>query len=72
MTGTSTRGSLSFGKKRKTVTPMKPLKIDRTKLITPREYAKKHGVSPAAVTKMMDTDRVNVVDIIGGRLILED
>ena len=51
---------------------MKPLKVDRTKLITPREYARKHGITPGAVTKMMDTERVNVIDIIGGRLILED
>ena len=49
---------------------MKNLKIDRTKLITPKEYSKLKGVSPAAVTKMMDTGRVNVVEIKGGRLIL--
>ena len=51
---------------------MDSLKIDRTKLITPSAYAKKYGVSPAAVTKMMDTDRVKVIDIEGGRVILED
>ena len=51
---------------------MKPLKVDRTKLITPSEYAKKHGVTKGTVTKMMDADRVTVIDITGGRLILED
>lgn len=50
---------------------MESLKIDRTKLITPSAYAKKHGVTPAAVTKMMDTERVTVVEIEGGRLIFE-
>lgn len=48
---------------------MESLKIDRTKLITPSEYAKLIGVTKAAVTKMMDTGRVKVVEIIGGRLI---
>ena len=50
---------------------MNSLKIDRTKLITPSAYAKKHGITPAAVTKKMDTGNVNVVKIKGGRLILE-
>lgn len=51
---------------------MESLKVDRTKLITPSEYAKKVGVTKAAVTKMMDTERVKVIQIKGGRLILED
>ena len=50
---------------------MDKLKIDRTKLITPSAYAKKHGISPAAVSKRMDTGNVNVVEINGGRLIFE-
>jgi len=50
---------------------MDSLKIDRSKLITPSAYAKKHGISPAAVTKKMDTGNVKVVEIKGGRLILE-
>ena len=50
---------------------MNLLKIDRTKLITPSAYAKKHGITPAAVTKKMNVGNVNVVDINGGRLILE-
>jgi len=51
---------------------METLKVDRTKLITPSAYAAKHGVTPAAVTKMMNEGRVKVVSIKGGRLILED
>ena len=51
---------------------MEPLKIDRTKLITPSEYAKKYGITKGAVSKMMDAERVTVVKIIGGRLILLD
>lgn len=50
---------------------MKGLKIDQTKLITPSAYAKKYGITPAAVTKMMDTERVTVININGGRLIYE-
>ena len=50
---------------------MDNLKIDRTKLITPSAYAKKLGVSPAAVSKMMDNGRVKVVEIEGGRLIYD-
>jgi len=50
---------------------MDQLKIDRTKLITPSAYAKKNCISPAAVTKMMDTSRVKVITIKGGRLIYD-
>lgn len=49
---------------------MKNLKIDRSKLITPSEYAKLHNITPAAVTKMMNEKRVDVIEIKGGRLIL--
>ena len=51
---------------------METLKIDRTKLITPKAYSELINVTPAAVTKMMDTGRVTVVEIKGGRLILLD
>ena len=51
---------------------METTKIDRTKLITPSAYAKLKGISPAAVSKMMDEGRVKVVKIEGGRLILKD
>ena len=48
---------------------MKSNKVDITKLITPSAYAKKIGVTPAAVNKMMNEGRVDVVKIIGCRLI---
>lgn len=48
---------------------MEPLKVDRTKLITPSEYAKMLGVTKAAVTKMMNEGRVKVIHIKGARLI---
>lgn len=48
---------------------MEPLKIDRTKLITPSRYAEKIGKTKAAVTKMMDEGRVRVITIDGARLI---
>jgi predicted site-specific integrase-resolvase len=51
---------------------MEPVKIDRTKLITPKAYAELKKVSPAAVNKMMNTGRVKVVNVTGGRLILLD
>lgn len=51
---------------------MEKLKIDRSKLITPKAYAELIGKTPAAVTKMMNEKRVRVVEIKGGRLILMD
>lgn len=51
---------------------MEALKIDRTKLITPKAYSELKGVSPAAVNKMMNTGRVKVIEVKGGRLILLD
>lgn len=48
---------------------MEPLKVDRTRLVTPSEYAKMIGVTKAAVTKMMNEGRVKVITIKGGRLI---
>ena len=51
---------------------MESVKVDRTKLITPSEYAKLRGVTPAAVTRMMREDRVRVVKIRGAKLILLD
>jgi len=51
---------------------MEALKIDRTKLITPKAYADLKKITPAAVTKMMNTGRVKVIEVKGGRLILLD
>lgn len=65
--GAFAKGSLSFAKKR---CNMQPLKVDRTKLITAAAYARKLGVSHTAVQKMMASGKVNVVNIIGGKLIL--
>jgi len=51
---------------------MEILKIDQTKLITQKEYAKMIGVSPPAVSRMIREGRVKVVRIRGARLILLD
>ena len=51
---------------------MESLKIDRTKLITPKAYAELMKITPAAVTKQMNTGRVTVINVKGGRLILLD
>ena len=51
---------------------MESLKVDRTKLITPTEYAKLIGVTPAAVSRMMREKRVKVVAIKGAKLIYLD
>jgi predicted transcriptional regulator len=44
--------------------------IDPDRLVTPSEYAKLIGVTPAAVTKQMKTGKVNVIEIIGGKIII--
>jgi hypothetical protein len=46
--------------------------VEINKLITPAAYAKKIGVTPAAVTKQMNTDKVKSINIIGGRIIEMD
>ena len=48
---------------------MKTLKIDRTKLITQNEYAKKIGVSRARVNQMVKDDNLKVIEIKGATLI---
>jgi hypothetical protein len=45
--------------------------IDANKLITKSAYAKKIGVTPAAVDKMVKTGRVTIVEIDGAELIHE-
>jgi predicted transcriptional regulator len=45
-------------------------KIDINRIITPSAYAKLIGVTPAAVTKQMKTGKVNVIEIIGGKIII--
>ena len=44
--------------------------IDINRLATPSAYAKLIGVTPAAVTKQMKTGKVNVIEIIGGKIII--
>jgi DNA-binding Xre family transcriptional regulator len=51
---------------------MEVLKVDRTKLITKTEYARERGISPAAVDKMVKTQRVKTVKIKGAELIYKD
>ena len=51
---------------------MENVKIDRTKLMAPSAYAKKLGITPAAVTKMMNENRVKYVTVCGKRLIQLD
>lgn len=43
--------------------------IDTDKLITKSEYAKKIGVTPAAVQKQIDTGRVTIIVAKGTELI---
>jgi len=45
-------------------------KIDIERLITPSEYAKLIGVTPAAITKQMKTGKLEVIEIKGGKLIV--
>lgn len=45
-------------------------KIDINRIITPSAYAKLIGVTPAAVTKQMRVGKVNVIEIIGGKIII--
>lgn len=48
---------------------MQTLKIDRTKLITKSAYAKKIGVSPAAIDKQCKTGKLTLIKIEGAELI---
>jgi transcriptional regulator len=51
---------------------LKPLKVDRTKLITQAEYARLKKTSRQRVSDMIKTKAVNTVEIRGGILILLD
>jgi predicted XRE-type DNA-binding protein len=51
---------------------MEVLKIDRTKLYTQSEYAKKIGVSRARVNHMIRDNLLNVVEIKGAKLVYID
>lgn len=51
---------------------MELLKVDRTKLITQSEYAKKLGLTRGAVNHMIRDKRVKTVPIKGATLIYLD
>jgi len=51
---------------------LKPLKIDRSKLITQTEYAKLKGITPQRVNQMISEGKLNTVNIVGAILILLD
>jgi len=50
---------------------MEALKLDRSKLITKSAYAKKVGVTPAAIDKQCKTGKLRVIKINGGELIYD-
>ncbi len=49
-----------------------PLKVDRTKLITQAEYARRNNLIRQRVNDLVKAKKLNTVDIIGGTLILLD
>jgi hypothetical protein len=51
---------------------MEALKIDRTKLYTKTEYAKKIGLTPGRITQMVDEGKLKIVKVNGGELIYVD
>ena len=51
---------------------MENLKVDRTKLITQTEYAKKVGKSKGAINHMIRDKRIKFVEIQGATLVLLD
>jgi len=48
---------------------MENLKVDRTKLITQSEYAKKIGKTPARVSQMIKAGQIRTVTIKGAVLV---
>jgi DNA-binding Xre family transcriptional regulator len=51
---------------------MDALKVDRTKLITQTEYAKKVGLTPARINQKIKAGEIKTVTIKGAVLILLD
>jgi hypothetical protein len=49
---------------------LKPLKVDRTKLITQTKYAQKEGLSKQNVYAMIKAGKIPVVKIEGATLVL--
>ena len=48
---------------------MESLKVDRSKLYTQTEYAKKIGVTKSRVNQMITEGKLKIVTINGGKLI---
>lgn len=48
------------------------LKVDRTKLITQAEYARRNNIIRQRVNDLVKAKKVNTVEIMGGILILLD
>jgi len=51
---------------------LEPLKVDRTKLYTQVEYAKKVGLSEARISQKVKAKEIKTIEINGGTLIYED
>lgn len=51
---------------------LKPLKVDRSKLITQTEYAKLKKITPQRVNQLVKENKVNHITILGAVLILLD
>ncbi len=51
---------------------MEVLKIDRSKLYTQSEYARKIGVTKARVNHMIKEGKLKIVTIHGGKLVLDE
>lgn len=50
---------------------LKPLKVDRTKLITQTKYAQKNGMSKQRVYAMIKAGKIPTVEIEGATLVLQ-
>ena len=50
---------------------LEPLKVDRTKLYTQVEYAKKVGLSEARISPKVKSKEIKTIEINGGTLIYE-
>ena len=51
---------------------LQPLKVDRTKLYTQKEYAAKVGLSEGRVSQKVKAKEIKTIQINGGTLIYED
>ena len=51
---------------------LEPLKVDRTKLYTQKEYATKVGLSEGRISQKVKSGEIKTIKINGGTLIYED